>query len=435
MQRKHHLILYALLALCLVLAVAWAAQAESEKNRLARALEEGYAGALEDAMARMRQLRGNIDKALVSADAGQSALLIARIGSDAAAAQGLISTLPLSHPAMGEAVKLCCQAGDYALALLPGAGESLTEEQARRLTELSAACQSLLEGMEAAAGQMRAEKLAFGAEALMLADADGDARPLERAAQSITYPTLIYDGPFSDVVSEDAPRGLGEGTVSQEEAEAIAAAFTGADSAVCVQESGGDMPAYVVQAAGAGGDVTLAVTKQGGQVLWMAPEQGGWETKYGLEDCRRAAKGFLQSHGYGEMALTFWQMYGGLATLSYAAVQEGVLLYPDLVKVQLRLDTLDVGGIEARHYLASHTLRQGLTPGVTRQEAQKAVSGRLNVTAAQLCLIPLNRSEVLCWQFTGESEGRIYYVYIDAHTGRQREILQRVESDAGPRAE
>ena len=62
MQRKHHLILYALLALCLVLAVAWAAQAESEKNRLARALEEGYAGALEDAMARMRQLRGNIDK-------------------------------------------------------------------------------------------------------------------------------------------------------------------------------------------------------------------------------------------------------------------------------------------------------------------------------------------------------------------------------------
>ena len=66
MQRKHHLILYALLALCLVLAVAWAAQAESEKNRLARALEEGYAGALEDAMARMRQLRGNIDKALVT---------------------------------------------------------------------------------------------------------------------------------------------------------------------------------------------------------------------------------------------------------------------------------------------------------------------------------------------------------------------------------
>ena len=67
-------------------------------------------------------------------------------------------------------------------------------------------------------------------------------------------------------------------------------------------------------------------------------------------------------------------MYGGMATLSYAAVQDGVLLYPDLVKVQLRLDTLAVVGLEARHYLSSHTRRNSLTPAVSRRQAEAAVS-------------------------------------------------------------
>lgn len=437
MGKKQHIVLYSLLALCAVLAVAYAVEAERGGRRAANALEESWRGALMSAMARMEQVRLNIDKALVSQDEGQSARLIGRVSSDAAAVQGSLSALPLAQSAMGDAVKLCGQLSDYAESLLAQADSALSAKDADLLTELSHACDALLDVLRRADAQMRAGGLRFDAEGVYMADADQVNRPLESAAESIDYPTLIYDGPFSDVISEDAPRGLGEGEVTREEAVRLAAEFVGVspENAAFTQESGGSIPAYDVQAVR--GDITLhlAVTKQGGQILWMFPETAGFSTGCGLPESERAAADFLAAHGYGEMHLTFWQMYGGMATLSYAAVQDGVVLYPDLIKVQVRLDTLEVVGLEARHYLSSHTHRDSLAPGITRENARNAVSERLAIRGARLCLIPLNRQEYLCWEFTGEYAGQTYYVYIDARTGRQRDIQRLVVTGEGPQAD
>ena len=307
----------------------------------------------------------------------------------------------------------------------------------RAMRVANRACDALLSALQQAYGQMRAGRLSFGTLDNYLGDADQASRPLEGAAGSIEYPTLIYDGPFSDVVSEDAPQGLGEKTVTREEAVALAAAFVGAapENAAFTQESGGSIPAYGVQVTLPDATLHLAITRQGGQVLWMFPERAGYQTVYGLPECRQAAERFFREHGYGEMELTFWQMYGGMATLSYAAVEEGVLLYPDLVKLQLRLDTLAPVGLEARHYLSSHRPRNDLSPALSRAEAQARVSPRLEIVGARLCVIPLNRREYLCWEFTGVCDGKTYYVYIDAATGEQRDIQRLVENEYGPRAE
>ncbi|MBQ9195979.1 MAG: germination protein YpeB [Clostridia bacterium] len=437
MQKKHHIILYSLLTMCVVLAVAYAVEAETETRRAAGSLEDGYRGALLSAMTQMEQARNNIDKAMVSDDAGQSARLIGRIRSDAAAVQGALSALPLAQSAMGEAVKLCNQLSDYADSLLAKGGSALSDGDAGTLSSLRRACDALLSALRHAYGQMRVGRMAFGAESVYMADADRAARPLESVGEEIEYPTLIYDGPFSDVVSEAAPRGLGAGEVTREEAVALAADFVDADrgAAAFTQESGGSIPAYDVQVTLPDDTLHLAVTRQGGQVLWMFPETAGYTPVYGLTEARQAAERFLSAHGYGEMELTFWQAYGGMATLSYAAVQEGVLLYPDLVKVQIRLDTLAAVGLEARRYLSSHYRRQSLTPAVTREQAQSAVSPRLEIADSRLCVIPLNADEYLCWQFTGSYGGQTYYVYIDALTGRQRDIQRLVTGESGPKAE
>lgn len=437
MQKKHHIVLYSLLALCAILSVAYAVEAERDSRRTADVLEESYRGTLLAAMTQMEQVRLNIDKALVSQDEGQSARLIGRISSEAAAVQGGLSALPLAHSAMGDAVKLCNQLSDYAESLLARADDSLRPEDADLLTDLSHACDALLSVLRKAYGQMETGQLRFAAEDVYMADADAVNRPLESAAESIDYPTLIYDGPFSDVISEGAPQGLGEGQVTREEAVRLAAEFVNApaEDAAFAQESGGSIPAYDVAVRRGDATLHLAVTRQGGKILWMFPETAGYAPKYGLEESKQAAADFLAAHGYGEMRLTFWQMYGGMATLSYAALQDGVTLYPDLVKVQVRLDTLETVGLEARHYLSSHRERQGLTPELSREQAEKAVSERLTVSDARLCVIPLNRQEYLCWEFTGTYAGAAYYVYIDAHTGEQRDIQRLVVTEGGPKAE
>ena len=45
---------------------------------------------------------------------------------------------------------------------------------------------------------------------------------------------------------------------------------------------------------------------------------------------------------------------------NFAAQQEGELPYPDLIKVQVRMDTGDVVGMEANNYWINHVTRNSL---------------------------------------------------------------------------
>lgn len=436
MQKKQGLWLMTILMVCLTVSAGVTVYQYRRARLYARMISDVYAGALLTAMMQMEEMQLNIDKALISEDEGQNAVILSRIGSDAAAVHAHLSALPLSHSAMAESVKLCNQLNDYASSLQERALHALDEDSAKTLQQLSLTCGQLLNHLQAAYQQMQSEEIRFDTRQMYMADGDSAARPLESVGEMIDYPTLIYDGPFSDVVSENAPRGLGAKQVTQEEATDIACAYLGENPAAAelTQESGGVIPAWGVKVEKDDCTLQLAITKQGGDVLWMFPEHADFALKYGLEECKKAAAEFLSAHGYGDMHLTFWQIYGGMATLSYAAVQDGVILYPDLIKVQVRMDTLEVVGVEARHYLTSHTKRENLQPGISETEAQKAISDRLENVQSRLCLIPQNGQEYLCWEFTGEFNGNTYYVYIDAMTGRQRDIQRLVQTSIGPKA-
>ena len=191
MTKKHHLLLYSLLGVCLVIAVGFAIAAQRGKRQYARALEDAYRGTLLSSMTQMEQLRLNIDKAMLSQDEGQSAALISRIGSDAAAVQSGLSALPLSHIAMADAVKLCNQLSDYAAALLSQADAALTAEDAQLLEQLSHACAQLQQALQSAYGQMQTGSTAIAQFNRYMQDADAAARPLEGISKDIDYPTLI----------------------------------------------------------------------------------------------------------------------------------------------------------------------------------------------------------------------------------------------------
>ena len=98
----------------------------------------------------------------------------------------------------------------------------------------------------------------------------------------------------------------------------------------------------------------------------------------------------------------------------------------------MALDTIDVRILEVLQENARVSISE-LSKQVNL--SLSAVSERLTVTGARLCVIPLNAREYLCWQFTGAYNGQTYYVYIDAQTGAQRDIQRLVVSSEGPKAE
>lgn len=421
MLKKHSTPIIWLLLVALAVAVALALWQFREAKAAEITVRAGRERAYYSALDSLTNLEADLSKALVASGPGQHALLLGRVSSLAGAASENLSALPAAYGADESGLKFLGQTADYAQTLAAAAaeGRTLSETDVRQLSQLMQKSGELRRHLE------NGEGFAY------------DAPSEEQKLSGIEYPSLLYDGPFSDGVRQGAPRGLSGEEITSEQAVEAGRAFLGAARAQRASDMQGPIPCWGVSAETDGVTITLQVTRQGGKILWMAPETAGFETKLGMEACVARAREFLESHGFGEMEPSFTQQYDGLAVISFAAVQDGVTLYPDLVKAQVRMDTGEVVGLEANNYWMNHAERENLAPQVDEQQALRAVSGRLTVTGSRLCVIPVDdgldsgKTEKLCWEFAGEWNGSRYFVYIDAETGEEEKVLKVVAGNGG----
>lgn len=441
MRLKHHILLYTFLSVAVLLSIYLALDYGIQAQRSAQALEDAYAQRVLETQEHLQAIGLKLGKAPVAADARTQVELLAGISRQADSVVSGLSALPLSHIAMSDTLKFCNQLSEYAmvLALSVAAGQPLTEQETAELVSLESQC-ALLTGQFATAREtMVAESLRLTARpGVFYAEAQAAQRPLEQVADpdnGMDYPSMIYDGAFSDARHYGSPKALGEGRIDQRQAMEAARAFVGEDRVRSVEaapDSGGALASYGVKLTLNDGVVLNAeVTRQGGKMLWMVPEHAAFEPGWTLEECAEAARDFLLDRGYGEMEANHYQVYDGLAVINFVAVQDGVLLYPDLVKVQVRMDTGEVVGLEANNYLMNHTERTGLSPALSGEQALEKASSRLEAGQARLCVIPYREGERLCYEVPGRYEGREYRVYIDAITGEEAEVLMMVDSVGG----
>lgn len=441
MRLKHHILLYTFLSVAVLLSIYLALDYGIQAQRSAQALEDAYAQRVLETQEHLQAIGLKLGKALVAADARTQVELLAGISRQADSVVSGLSALPLSHIAMSDTLKFCNQLSEYAmvLALSVAAGQPLTEQETAELVSLESQC-ALLTGQFATAREtMVAESLRLTARpGVFYAEAQAAQRPLEQVADpdnGMDYPSMIYDGAFSDARHYGSPKALGEGRIDQRQAMEAARTFVGEERVRSVEaapDSGGALASYGVKLTLNDGVVLNAeVTRQGGKMLWMVPEHAAFEPGWTLEECAEAARDFLLDRGYGEMEANHYQVYDGLAVINFVAVQDGVLLYPDLVKVQVRMDTGEVVGLEANNYLMNHTERTGLSPALSGEQALEKASSRLEAGQARLCVIPYREGERLCYEVPGRYEGREYRVYIDAITGEEAEVLMMVDSVGG----
>jgi germination protein YpeB len=106
-------------------------------------------------------------------------------------------------------------------------------------------------------------------------------------------------------------------------------------------------------------------------------------------------------------------------------------MYPDLIKVQVRMDTGAVVGIEANNYLMNHTERVLPDIVLNVEQAREMVSDRLDVTHERLCVIPRENGEKLAYEFIGKWSDSEFIIYIDALTGAELQILKIVDAENG----
>lgn len=387
---------------------------------------------LTDVARAMADIEINLQKLLIASGASQSAQLLGETALLAQHVESGISRLPMSMETAADAMKFAGQMGDYTMTLAKqiSGGSMLSSSDEAQIESLLGACR----GLNAHLTDMNAmvyDQTDTGWTQEGGMDPWPDAGM--REGSGLEYPSLIYDGPFSDGRTDGVPYGLTGERITREQARQAAAQYAGttADQVADAADSGGRFEAFGFAAQTQDGPLSVQVTGQGGHLLWMMPEAAEFEARISREDCLKSAEAYLAQMGYGEMERCFVQEYDGMIVANFASVQDGVLLYPDQVKLQISRTTGRVVGAECSQYLTNHRERDNLQPGLTKEQAKLTLSERLEVAQANLCVIPADAGERLCWEFRGTFSGETYYAYVDAKTGEAVEILRIAQTENG----
>ena len=180
-----------------------------------------------------------------------------------------------------------------------------------------------------------------------------------------------------------------------------------------------------------GREIYAQISKAGGKLIMFDSYEQCQASNFSQEQCVEIAQSFLTSLGMQNMKAVWLQENGATANITFVYEQDGVLCYPDLVRVKVCETKGRATGMEAIEYYLNHEERELKTPSISESQAVKSLGGKLTPATARLALIPYEGDEALTYEFTGEYNGNEYFAYIDATTGEELEMLTVMNTKQG----
>jgi germination protein YpeB len=365
----------------------------------------------------------------------------------ALSAQYALTEMPFSGFKFQNMTSFITRVGDYAymLSRKAGSGTSPADEEHDNLVKLSETASVLASNLnqlmaDAGTSSMSSEKMEDVTDsAAKLAGMTPDFLENSFSVMEEAFPetpSLIYDGPFSTHILGLTPKMLeGKAEVSRGEALSEAADFMDI-SEKKIKFSGerdGNLPVYMFFANADGGTISIEVTKQGGFVVAAFNSRIVEKSVMEAEDASKLAQRYLQKKGFKSMTKSYEVKSGNTLTVNFAYTTNGVICYPDLIKVTFSLDNGKLVGFESQGYAMNHVKRDIPAVQISAEDAQSKVSPYLNVLSHQLTIIPTSgKNEVFCHEFKCENDdGGHYIVYINAETGAEEKILILLEDENG----
>lgn len=412
------------------------AQKASELSRQLNADAERSLSTLE---ACMSSINTNLTKGLYANTTPMLSSMAISLTRDAASAKNSLSALPLSDTQLDNMLKFLSQVGAFVSTLdrKLSLGETITSEERNQLKQLIDVSQKLLSELDTITQGVEDGSVSFKQagstlqkstdQSMQIGSAFGDAE------QTLTdYPTLIYDGPFSDHILNQSPKTLeGKSDISKEKALEIASDFIGIDKSTLRfdSETNGVIETYNFFV----DSINISVCKKGGAVLYLLGSSNAGESVITPEQAVENAKNFLSAKGYENMKESYYSTQDGICTVNFAYEDEGVICYPDLIKLSISLETGNIISFDARGYIMNHTDRPPVQSKISADEAKMSVSDYLTVMSSRLAIIPTDyKTEKTAYEFHCKTpDEQEVLVYIDVLTAKEDDILLLLYSDGG----
>ncbi len=400
-----------------------------------REIDRSYMQSYYDVVQSANSLTANLAKSSVSTGASGLVSTFSKASTDAFMAEHSLENIPSKDRDMQELTKFFNQVGEFAKTMAGKCvnGEELSEDEKALLSEISKTATVIKEQINKAYAEsmhgehkMHAVSNMFKGE--ILSDVSLNIGKLSNS--TIEYPTMIFDGPFSDarkVSSESAPE---RAEISMQEAKGILQDKLRVENAEYLTDTNApNIQTYNFKFEKFGVEVYAQVDKHCGTIVMIDADKRVAETSISAETAEAKAKEYLNIAGFENMVKVWSETSGNTTTFNFAKFENGAIIYPQLVKVKVALSDGAVLGAEGYSYVTNQKERSE-KPTLTLSEARSKISKELNVQTEKLAVIPLGNSEKLCYEFMGEKDGQTYFIYINAKTGDQAEIFMVVENPA-----
>ena len=374
---------------------------------------------------------------------------LSEITTEATKAKENLGQLPVNQGAMGNVSKFFSQVIGYSQALTKklARGNELTDEDhnnLKKINDVSNNLNCILQEiyLSLTQGRLKWNEVEKVATYKLNKDKNKlELNGLEKVKDELeNYEGLIYDGAYSSHIESSKPKALTGKVVSVTEAsQKVRECVENAtdrelEEVIYNGESKGRLDLYNFEVKFKDTEYTMDVdiTKQDGMLALLMSDRQITENKLEIEKAKEIGDKYLQSLGLNHFEPTYYQTTQNMTTINYAAEQEGVVLYPDLIKVKIAMDTGEVCSVECTGYIFNHRQRDNLTPMITVQQAKNNLSKDMKLEEIRLAVIPTDsNNEVLTYEFKGTVEDNTFLIYVNAKTGKEENILILLKTEGG----
>lgn len=425
-------------ALILTLSI-WGITATVKQNQYARIITASRQQALSDLNEYMNNINISLSKSLYCHTKPMLSNMASSLWREATGAKNSLSHLGDSEIHLLGTYKFLSQVGDYTMYLNKkvAAGGEITADEYNTLKKLQSYAEKYSQQINYMQDLMLAGNLSFDdIDASMLNDTMEIVKFNDAADDSeqnlSDYPTLIYDGPFSDGVENKESEMLKNlPAVTKDKAKNIACNFLNAEPDK-IEDAGDEesnLPSFTFQY----GSKTIAITKQGGYVRYLYNSDFADEQKIDIREGIKKGRAFLEKIGYYDMQDNYYSISDGIATVNFAYNSNDICYYPDLIKVGISLNSGEIVSFDATNYLINHKNRDINLINISKIDLKDSISPKLTVKTSKPAVIPTDYGKEI---FTVEhlcksKDGQDILVYINPETKEEEDILILTYSDDG----
>lgn len=403
-----------------------------------QASENSYNAAFFELVDYVQNVETYLAKSLISSTPEHGAETLTNLWREANLAQAYLSRLPIESQELENTEKFLNQVSDYSYSLSRKNiyNESLSDEDFNNLKELHTYSQELENTLNQLSDDLNTGRFSWGE--LTKKGTVAFAQQVDNISKESfsnleenfhEYSGLIYDGAFSEHLTNAEPKGLTGDNIDEDQAKEIAENFIGIENIKETSNLGYFENATISNygfSIKKNNDetVNISISKKGGHVISMNANRDVNTESITQEQADEKGKQYLESKGFSNMKETYYLKQDGIVTINYAYNQENVVMYPDLIKVKVALDNGEILGLESTGYLNNHQKRDITNVKITKEEAKKNLNKNLEITSEGMAVIPTEwKTEILCYEFKGKVDEREFLVYINAENGKEEDVL------------